>query len=81
MICGIEVLSRGDLQLSAHRQLGDFEMTSDMMGRYRRSAQLATVIGAVLATYAVSAVAVEFEFDNGGKLNWNTTVSVGSSAT
>ena len=45
----------------------------------RRSAQLAAVIGAVLACYAGSAAAIEFEFENGGKLNWNTTVSVGAS--
>ena len=54
-------------------------MTSETMNRDRRSAQLAAVIGTVLATYAGSAAAVEFEFENGGKLNWNTTVSVGSS--
>ncbi len=45
----------------------------------RRSAQLAAVIGTVLACYASSATAIEFEFENGGKLNWNTTVSVGAS--
>ena len=45
----------------------------------RRSAQLAAVIGTVLACYAGSATAIEFEFENGGKLNWNTTVSVGAS--
>ena len=49
------------------------------MIRDRRSAKLAAVIGTVLATYAGSAAAIEFEFENGGKLNWNTTVSVGSS--
>jgi hypothetical protein len=54
-------------------------MTSETMIRDRRSAQLAAVIGAVLATYAGSAAALEFEFENGGKLNWNTTVSVGAS--
>jgi hypothetical protein len=54
-------------------------MTSETMNRDRHSAQLAAVIGAVLATYAGGAAAIEFEFDNGGKLNWNTTVSVGSS--
>ncbi len=54
-------------------------MTSETMNRDRRSAKLAAVIGTVLATYAGSAAAIEFEFDNGGKLNWNTTVSVGSS--
>jgi hypothetical protein len=40
---------------------------------------LATVIGAVLASYAGSASALEFEFENGSRLNWNTTISVGSS--
>jgi len=45
----------------------------------RRSAMLAAVIGTVLASYAGSAAAIEFEFENGGKLNWNTTVSVGAS--
>jgi hypothetical protein len=49
------------------------------MNRDRRSAKLAAVIGTVLATYAGSAAAIEFEFENGGKLNWNTTISVGSS--
>ncbi len=54
-------------------------MTSETMIRDRRSSQLAAVIGVVLAGYAGSATALEFEFDNGGKLNWNTTVSVGAS--
>jgi hypothetical protein len=54
-------------------------MTSETMIRDRRSAQLAAVIGVVLAGYAGSATALEFEFENGGKLNWNTTVSVGAS--
>ena len=34
----------------------------------RRSAQLAGVIGTVLACYPGSASAIEFEFENGGKL-------------
>ncbi|MBK6452358.1 MAG: DUF1302 domain-containing protein [Proteobacteria bacterium] len=54
-------------------------MTSATMNPDRRSAQLAAVIGTVLACYAGSATAIEFEFENGGKLNWNTTVSVGAS--
>jgi len=54
-------------------------MTSETMNRDRRSAMLAAVIGTVLASYAGSAAAIEFEFENGGKLNWNTTVSVGAS--
>jgi Protein of unknown function (DUF1302) len=45
----------------------------------RRSTRLAAVIGTVLATCAGSAQALEFEFENGGRLNWNTTLSVGSS--
>ena len=36
------------------------------------------MIGSVLAGYAGSAAALEFEFDNGGKLNWNTTLSAGA---
>ena len=54
-------------------------MTSEMTNRDRRSAKLAAVIGTVLSAYAGSAAAIEFEFDNGAKLNWNTTVSVGAS--
>jgi hypothetical protein len=54
-------------------------MTSESTNRDRRSAQLAAVIGTVLACYANGAAAIEFEFENGGKLNWNTTVSVGAS--
>ncbi|RPI12602.1 MAG: DUF1302 family protein, partial [Lysobacterales bacterium] len=45
----------------------------------RRNTVLATVIGAVLAGYAGSAAALEFELDNGATINWNTTVSLGSS--
>jgi len=54
-------------------------MTSEYKGQDRRNTVLATVIGAVLATYAGGAAAVEFEFDNGAKVNWNTTLSAGSS--
>ncbi len=54
-------------------------MTSEMMIRDRRSATLAAVIGTVLASYAGSAAAIEFEFENGAKLNWNTTISAGAS--
>ena len=54
-------------------------MTSEAMNRYRRNTALAAVIGAVLASYAGRAAAVEFQYDNGVKLNWNTTVSFGSS--
>jgi hypothetical protein len=45
----------------------------------RRNTVLATVIGTVLASYAGSASALEFEFENGGRLNWNTTISIGAS--
>ena len=51
---------------------------SESMVRGRRNTVLAAVIGSVLAGYAGSAVALEFEFDNGAKLNWNTTLSVGA---
>ena len=54
-------------------------MTSEMMNRDRRSTTLAAVIGTVLASYAGSAAALEFEFDNGARLNWNTTISAGAS--
>jgi len=49
------------------------------MNRNRRSAALTAVIGAVLASYAGGAVALDWQFDNGVKLNWNTTISLGSS--
>ena len=45
----------------------------------RRSTVLATVVGAVLASYAGGAAALDFEMDNGISINWNTTLSVGSS--
>ena len=54
-------------------------MTSESMVLGRRNTVLAAVIGTVLASYAGSATALEFEFDNGGRLNWNTTLSVGAS--
>ena len=54
-------------------------MTSEFKDQDRRNTVLATVIGAVLASYAGGAAAVEFEFDNGAKVNWNTTLSAGSS--
>jgi len=54
-------------------------MTIESMVTVRRNTVLATVIGSVLATYAGSASALEFEFDNGARLNWNTTLSVGAS--
>jgi hypothetical protein len=54
-------------------------MTSESMVQGRCSAVLATVVGAVLASYAGGAQALEFEFENGARLNWNTTLSVGAS--
>ena len=44
-----------------------------------RSTVLAAVIGTVLASYAGGAAALEYDFEDGAKLNWNTTVSVGAS--
>ena len=44
-----------------------------------RSSRLAAVIGTVLASYAGAATALDFEFEDGGRLNWNTTLSVGAS--
>ena len=54
-------------------------MTSESMVQGRRNPVLAAVIGTVLASVAGSASALEFEFDNGTRVNWNTTLSVGSS--
>ena len=54
-------------------------MTSESLVLRRRNTALAAVIGTVLASYAGSASALEFEFDNGTRVNWNTTISVGSS--
>jgi hypothetical protein len=58
---------------------GGLQMTSESMVQDRRSTLLAGVIGAVLASYASGAAALEFNFDDGSRLNWNTTLSVGSS--
>jgi len=54
-------------------------MMSESMVRDRRNTVLAAVIGSVLAGYAGSAAALEFEFENGTTVNWNTTLSVGAS--
>ena len=54
-------------------------MTSESMVQGRRNTVLAAVIGTVLASYAGGAAALEFEFDNGTRVNWNTTISVGTS--
>ena len=56
-----------------------FLMTSETMNRDRRNTLIAAVVGAVLASYASGAAALDFEFDNGGTLNWNTTLSAGAS--
>jgi len=54
-------------------------MTSESLVLSRRNTVLAAVIGTVLGSYAGSAAALEFEFENGTRVNWNTTLSVGSS--
>jgi hypothetical protein len=54
-------------------------MTSQAMIPGRRNTVLATVVGAVLASYAGGAAALDYEMDNGATINWNTTLSVGSS--
>ena len=53
-------------------------MMSESMVRGRRNTVLAAVIGSVLAGYAGSAAALQFEFENGTTVNWNTTISVGA---
>jgi hypothetical protein len=47
--------------------------------RPRNRGPLAVAIGVTLASSAGSAHALDFEFDNGVTVNWNTTLSVGSS--
>jgi hypothetical protein len=54
-------------------------MSSAIKHEGRRSLALATVVGSVLASYAGTAGAIEFELDNGVRINWNTTLSVGAS--
>ncbi len=54
-------------------------MTSESMVQVRRNTLLSGVIGAVLASYAGGAQALEFEFDDGARVNWNTTLSAGAS--
>ena len=54
-------------------------MTIEAMAKGRRNTALAAVIGTVLASYAGGAAALEWEADNGTRVNWNTTLSVGSS--
>lgn len=53
-------------------------MMSESMVRGRRNTVLAAVIGSVLAGYTGSAAALQFEFENGTTVNWNTTLSVGA---
>jgi len=45
----------------------------------RRSTVLATVVGALLAGHAAPSLALDWQFDNGSALYWNTTVSAGAS--
>jgi hypothetical protein len=54
-------------------------MTSQTLNPGRRYSVLGAVIGTVLASYAGDAGALEFEMENGTRVNWNTTISVGSS--
>jgi hypothetical protein len=54
-------------------------MKSEFTVQGRRSTVLAAAIGTALAAYAGGAQALEFEFDNGTRINWNTTLSVGTS--
>ena len=54
-------------------------MTSETTNRDRRNTTLSVVIGAVLAAYAGGAAALDFEFENGTTVNWNTTLSFGAS--
>ena len=53
-------------------------MTNQSLHRGRNTT-LAAVIGTVLASYAGSATAIDWEFDNGARLAWNTTIGVGAS--
>jgi hypothetical protein len=61
-----------------NKATGGFQMMSESMVRGRRNTVLAAVIGSVLAGYAGSAAALQFEFENGTTVNWNTTLSVGA---
>ncbi len=54
-------------------------MKSQSTNPGRRNTVLATVVGAVLASYAGGAAALDWELDNGASINWNTTLSAGSS--
>src|SRR4030095_15357544 len=61
------------------RQSGGYLMTTQFLDPGRRTTVLGAVIGAVLASYAGSAAALEWEGENGTRVIWNTTISVGSS--
>jgi len=54
-------------------------MMSETMVQGRRNTVLTAVIGTVLASFAGSASALDWELDNGTRINWNTTLSVGTS--
>ena len=54
-------------------------MTSETMVQGRRNTVLTAAIGTVLASFAGSASALDWELDNGTRINWNTTLSVGTS--
>jgi hypothetical protein len=54
-------------------------MTNEAMVQCRRNTVLASVIGTALAMHSGSATALEFEFEDGTTVNWNTTLSVGAS--
>jgi hypothetical protein len=44
-----------------------------------RRTLLSTAVAAVLACYSGSAAAVQWRFDNGSQLIWNTSITVGAS--
>src|SRR5512134_3744121 len=69
--------SRARDQFGLTGNWGISRMTNETLNR--RSTVLAAVIGTVLASYAGGAAAIDFEFEDGSRLNWNTTVSIGSS--
>jgi hypothetical protein len=47
--------------------------------RARRSTALATVVAAMLAGHAAPSLALDWQFDNGAAIYWNTTLSAGAS--
>jgi hypothetical protein len=54
-------------------------MMSQSLDRGRRNTVLGAVITSVLASYAGTVNALEFESESGVRVNWNTTISIGSS--